>query len=445
MDFTTPEAVIPNMRACLAAGSKMVVGTTGWYDSLPEHSRHRRTSRRSSALQLQLFRRRADVLPTRADFGSVFANCTATDHITETHHATKLDAPSGTAKTVRKMLANVGAEAEITSHREGESAGDHTIEARSADDRIILQHEAFSRRGFAEGAVRAAEWLEGKTGVFDYRDIFSELKPPPSSRDRLSPPLFTISACVDFSLMSSLSNLQGCGTALVTPFRADGSLDEPALHGLVRWQIKSGIKLLIACGTTGETPTLSDDEWQRVIEVVVETSAGRVPVFAGCTHNSTREAVEKAGATSRIPGLAGLLDREPLLQQAHAGGPVPALPRDRRSHAICPCCSTTFPDAPAPTSSPPPSSRLAEIPNIIGIKESCGSLPQITELLTIVPPKFKVFAGDDNVALAVIGVGGIGLISVTANEIPAEMSAMVNAALSGDWIRPGASIANTTG
>jgi 4-hydroxy-tetrahydrodipicolinate reductase len=109
-------------------------------------------------------------------FGHAFSKIPGYElHITETHHASKLDAPSGTAKTVRKLLENVGTEAEITSHRTGDSVGDHTIEARSADDRIVLTHEAFSRRGFALGAVRGAEWIADKTGVYDYRDIFAQL------------------------------------------------------------------------------------------------------------------------------------------------------------------------------------------------------------------------------------------------------------------------------
>ena len=122
----------------------------------------------------------------------------------------------------------------------------------------------------------------------------------------------------------------GCGTALVTPFRRDGGVDEPALQSLVNWQIESGIDFLIPCGTTGEAATLSEAEWLRVIEVVVATAAGRVPVFAGCTHNATHEAVARAKKLSRVHGLTGDSDGESLLQQAGAGGAVSALPRDRR-------------------------------------------------------------------------------------------------------------------
>ena len=106
--------------------------------------------------------------------------------------------------------------------------------------------------------------------------------------------------------------LGGCGTALVTPFRSDGSLDEEALSKLVEWQIASGIHFLVACGTTGETPTLSNEEWLRVIGIVTETSAGRVPVLAGCTHNSTAEAVARGREAASVPGVSGLLTANPF-------------------------------------------------------------------------------------------------------------------------------------
>ncbi len=120
----------------------------------------------------------------------------------------------------------------------------------------------------------------------------------------------------------------GCGTALVTPFRGDSSVDEAGLRALVEWQIESGISFLVPCGTTGEAATLSEQEWLRVVEVVVETAAGRVPVFGGCTNNSTHEAVAKAKKLAQVSGTYGRPDRESVLQQARAGGPVPALSRD---------------------------------------------------------------------------------------------------------------------
>ncbi len=123
--------------------------------------------------------------------------------------------------------------------------------------------------------------------------------------------------------------LMGCGTALVTPFRRDGSVDEPALRALVSWQIEGGISFLVPCGTTGEASTLSEQEWLRTIEVVVETASGRVPVFAGCTHNSTQEAVARTHKVTKVVGLTGILTANPILQPPRAGGPVPALSRGR--------------------------------------------------------------------------------------------------------------------
>ena len=149
--------------------------------------------------------------------------------------------------------------------------------------------------------------------------------------------------------------LRGCGTALVTPFHQDGSIDETALRNLVAWQMESGIDFLVPCGTTGETPTLSHDEWLQVIDITIEVVAGRVPIMAGATSNSTREAVEKAKEVAARPGVDCILTASPVLQQAHAGRPVPALSSDRRSHRTSPSFSTTSRAAPARTWNPQPS------------------------------------------------------------------------------------------
>ncbi len=174
IDFTTPEAVIPNLRACLAVGAKVVVGTTGWYAQLADMSDL--TKRKGAALLhgtnfsigVQV------MLQVAQSMAGPLARAGYTFSIEETHHATKLDAPSGTALTLRKALAAFG-EVAITSNREGDVAGVHTLEACSDADRITLTHEAFSRRGFAEGAVRAAEWLSTRNGVHDFHDIFAQV------------------------------------------------------------------------------------------------------------------------------------------------------------------------------------------------------------------------------------------------------------------------------
>lgn len=175
IDFTTPEAAVQNMRACLANGARMVIGTTGWYQHLD--AMRELCGRKGGALLyssnfsvgVQAMFRVAHVLAQSAP-GYRF-------HITETHHASKKDAPSGTALSLQRILqsAHPGLRVEIASKREGEVPGIHAIEARSETDVIELRHEAFSRRGFAEGAVRAAEWVAGKTGCWEFQEIVAQL------------------------------------------------------------------------------------------------------------------------------------------------------------------------------------------------------------------------------------------------------------------------------
>jgi 4-hydroxy-tetrahydrodipicolinate synthase len=226
--------------------------------------------------------------------------------------------------------------------------------------------------------------------------------------------------------------LMGCGTALVTPFRRDGSVDEPALHALVNWQIESGISFLVPCGTTGEASTLSEAEWLRVVELVVGTAAGRVPVFAGCTHNSTHEAVIRARRLSRVHGLSGILTANPYYNRPGQEGQYQHF-RAIAEATPLPVLLYNIPSRTGVNLEPATVLRLAEIPNIVGIKESSGNLAQISELITQASRGFKVFSGDDGLTLQVIELGGAGLVSVASNVVPAEMSQMVAAALSGDW------------
>jgi 4-hydroxy-tetrahydrodipicolinate synthase len=227
--------------------------------------------------------------------------------------------------------------------------------------------------------------------------------------------------------------LSRCGTALVTPFRSDGSVDEETLTQLVEWQIDSGIHFLVACGTTAETPTLNHEEWLRVIGIVTEAAAGRVPVLAGCTHNSTLEAVARAGEAASLPGVSGLLTANPFYnkpgqegQYLHFRAIAEAVP--------CPVVLYNIPGRTGANLEPATILRLAEdVPNVQGVKESSGNLQQIAELIHLLPPSFAVLAGDDLMALPVIALGGTGLVSVASNEIPGEMARMVAAALDGDW------------
>jgi 4-hydroxy-tetrahydrodipicolinate synthase len=226
----------------------------------------------------------------------------------------------------------------------------------------------------------------------------------------------------------------GCGTALVTPFRQDGSLDEQALYSLVHWQIDSGIDWLVACGTTAETPTLTDDEWLQVLRIVTEAAAGRVPVWAGCTHNATRQAVERAKIASRIPGITAILSASPYYNKPTQEGQFEHFKAVAQAVNL-PVVLYNIPSRTGVNLEPATILRLAEAEeNIRGVKESSGNLPQITELITRAPRGFQVYAGDDNMALGIIGVGGAGLVSVASNEIPAEMAEMIHAALENDWL-----------
>jgi 4-hydroxy-tetrahydrodipicolinate synthase len=228
-------------------------------------------------------------------------------------------------------------------------------------------------------------------------------------------------------------NLQGCGTALITPFRTDGHLDEPALRAHIHWQIACGVSLLVPCGTTGEASTLTEPEWLRVVEITVEAANGRVPVFAGATHNSTREAILRAKQLSRIEGLSGILTANPYYNKPGQEGQYQHF-RAIAESAHLPVLLYNIPGRTCTNLEPVTVLRLAEIPNIIGIKESSGNMVQITDLLTQVPRSFQVLAGDDALALPTLAIGGSGLISVASNAIPQQMSQMINAALNDNWI-----------
>jgi 4-hydroxy-tetrahydrodipicolinate synthase len=226
----------------------------------------------------------------------------------------------------------------------------------------------------------------------------------------------------------------GCGTAIVTPFRADGAIDEPALWSLVNWQIESGIDLLVACGSTGEAATLEEEEWINAIRIVVEAAAGRVPVWAGCTHNSTRALVRQAGLLRHIPGLSAVLSANPYYNKPTQEGQFQHFLALARAVHPLPVALYNVPGRTAANLDPETVVRLAAAaPNIEAIKEASGKLPQIAELVHSLPRGFKIFSGDDNLALAAIGIGAHGLISVASNEAPAEVGRMIRAALNNNW------------
>jgi len=228
-------------------------------------------------------------------------------------------------------------------------------------------------------------------------------------------------------------NVQGCGTALITPFRHDGGVDEPALLAHVNWQIANGVSLLVPCGTTGEAATLTEQEWLRVIEVTVAAAAGRVPVFAGATHNATHQAVANVKKLHRISGLTGILTANPYYNRPGQRGQYEHF-RAIAEATDLPILLYNIPSRTGANLEPATVLRLSEIPNIVGIKESSGNMAQITELLTQAPRAFRIFSGDDTLALPTLSVGGMGLISVASNAIPQQMSQMVASALNDNWI-----------
>lgn len=219
------------------------------------------------------------------------------------------------------------------------------------------------------------------------------------------------------------TTLGGCGTALVTPFAPDGSVDVEALRKLVAWQVEEGIDFLVPCGSTGEAQTLSAEERMLVVRTVVEAAAGRVPVMAGATHNDTREAVAEARRMSGL-GVTWLLSATPYYNKPTPEGLVQHFTAIADAASV-PVCLYNVPGRTAVNLRPDTVLRLAEHPNIIGIKESSGDLPQVQHLLLGRPEGFAVLSGEDNLTLAILAAGGDGLISVAGNEIPALMTRLV--------------------
>lgn len=176
IDFTTPEAAVHNMRACLATGAKMVVGTTGWYDRL-EKARELVERKHAGLLYGTNFSVGVQVmLQVAAKMGEALKSAGYQFSIEETHHVTKIDSPSGTAITLASTVkAATGRDVPIEAKREGDVMGVHTLTASGDADKLMLTHEAFSRRGFAEGAVRAAEWLSTRTGTYDFKDVYLQM------------------------------------------------------------------------------------------------------------------------------------------------------------------------------------------------------------------------------------------------------------------------------
>ena len=225
---------------------------------------------------------------------------------------------------------------------------------------------------------------------------------------------------------------RGVGTALVTPFKDSGALDEGALARFVEWQIREGINFLVPCGTTGENPTLTADEHRRVVEIVIEAARGRLHIIAGTGSNATSEAIDLTRHAKKA-GATGALVVNPYYNKPTQEG----LYRHFRAVADAVDLPIVLYNIAGRTAVNVETDTLARLvkdcPNIVGVKEASGSLDQMTQVVLACGPDFSVLSGDDNLTLPLMSVGGRGVISVVANIVPRETAEMTHAALAGDW------------
>ena len=222
----------------------------------------------------------------------------------------------------------------------------------------------------------------------------------------------------------------GVGTALITPFRQDGSLDEAAVKRLVRRQVDAGIHFVSPCGTTGEAPTLTHREKLRVVELVVEEVAGKVPVLAGAGGYDTREVIELVRDMERV-GATGVLSVTPYYNKPTPEGLYQHFKAIAAATSL-PIVLYNVPTRTAISIDVRTTARLAQIPNIVGIKAP-GDVAQMSEIIAATPEPFLVLSGDDPVTVATMAVGGAGVVSVASNEAPAEMVQIVELCEKGDY------------
>jgi 4-hydroxy-tetrahydrodipicolinate synthase len=231
--------------------------------------------------------------------------------------------------------------------------------------------------------------------------------------------------------MEAGMRFEGCGTAIVTPFRNDFSVDEEVLRRLVKRQITAGVHFLVPVGTTGENPTLTHKEHLRVVEITLEEAEGSVPVLAGAGGYNTSEVIELARELETL-GADGLLSVTPYYNKPTQEG----LYQHYRAIAEAtrlPIVLYNVPGRCGTNLEPGTVARLAKIENIVGVKEASGNIGQMAAVLNAVPEKFSVLAGDDSVALPLFALGGKGVISVAANEVPREMAQLCDCGLAEDF------------
>jgi 4-hydroxy-tetrahydrodipicolinate synthase len=228
----------------------------------------------------------------------------------------------------------------------------------------------------------------------------------------------------------SKKSFQGTGTALITPFKSDGSVDEKALKRLVDFQIDGGVDMLLPCGTTGEGATLDENETDRVLQVVIEQARGRVPVILGAGSNSTAKAIQMTKRARKV-GANGVLSVGPYYNKPTQQGYYEHFKAIAEAEDI-PIVVYNVPGRTGGNIEAGTTLKLAEITNIVAVKEASGNLGQIMDIIRDAPKDFRVLSGDDAITLPVIALGGDGVVSVVSNEAPSMMSGIVNAALAGN-------------
>jgi 4-hydroxy-tetrahydrodipicolinate synthase len=225
--------------------------------------------------------------------------------------------------------------------------------------------------------------------------------------------------------------ITGCGTALVTPFHDDGSVDTATFERLVQRQIDAGIDFLVPCGTTAESPTLTDEEHLEIIRITCAVSGGRVPVIAGVGGNNTA-AIQRRAERVEALGVNGLLSVTPYYNKPSQDGLI-AHYKALASTTSLPIILYSVAGRTGVNIEPETVFTLAEVPNIVGIKEASGNISQIARIASQVPSDFAVYSGDDLLTVPLISLGGHGVISVASNEIPGEMAGIARHALNGDY------------
>jgi hypothetical protein len=274
--------------------------------------------------------------------------------IHETHHAAKIDAPSGTALMLHRVMTDAGyaRPVDMASSRVGYFPGTHEVGFDGPAETVTLMHSVRDRAVFAHGALEAAKWLNGRQGWFTMRDMINR-------------------------------EFTGLGTALITPFTTGGALDEDATRRLAERQVQAGVHFVVPCGTTGEAPTLTDDEKRRVVEIVGDAVEGRAMVLAGAGGYDTREVIRAVAEMERA-GAHGILSVTPYYNRPTQEGLFQHY-RAIAGSTRLPILIYNVPGRTGCNVEPATLVRLAEIPNIVGVKEASGNMTSCCRAMTRSP------------------------------------------------------------